>query len=250
MALCRFGLLRSCSHLQVSPLSLVALKPPGSILYDATQDRHSKTKLQHLNLMPLQCLNEGTKVTARATRFSTWRTGIISQPKTLPGIILESFHISPKFNASRDVQKYICPSRLLNNDVNLVILDNVTSITNYYDCPVSTIIDNMKMPSQEKSEISDGPGKNAPKMEAKIIMKIRHRKMKKHKLKKLRKRMYHLWRRHKLARRARRMKIYLKELEEIKKTGEVFNALEFVQQQIAKAKKGGYGLNRQDETKA
>ncbi|CAL1527248.1 unnamed protein product [Lymnaea stagnalis] len=141
-------------------------------------------------------------------------------------------------------QEYRCPSRLLQKFSELVILDKVTSINSCYKCPVPTgMIDSMKAPNIIKSEILEGPGKSLPMKEAKIIMRIRHKKMKKHKLKKLRKRMYFLWKKQRLARVAKRMAIYHKELEEIEKEGNTFDPETFVREQLLKAKKGGYTIN-------
>lgn len=142
-------------------------------------------------------------------------------------------------------KEYRCPSKLLQQFSELAILDMVTGINSCYKCPVPPgVTDSKKAPNVIKSEIMDGPGNSIqPMKEAKIIMKIRHKKMKKHKLKKLRKRMYFLWRKHRLARVAKRMAIYKKELEEIQKEGETFDPESFIREQLSKAKKGGYYIN-------
>lgn len=124
----------------------------------------------------------------------------------------------------------------------MAILDNTPATNFSYECPVAVpVIDNFA-PNLQKSEVME-PGQKPEAKEAKIIMRIRHKKMKKHKLRKLRKRMYFVWRKQKLARKAKRMAIYNKELEAIKATGENFDAEEFVRAQLAKARRGGYYRN-------
>jgi len=246
MAFCRLGFLRSSSHLQVSFLSLVAVKQNSPILFVATQGIQHERKPSQPHAISIQDLNA-----SYSSPYAAQKTSLISQPNSISAVILESFALDNSHlhcsGLSRDIQEYVCPSRHTNN-TNFVILDNIASIASFYDCPVSTVIDKIKAPTIQKVEILEGPGKSSPKMEAKIIMKIRHKKMKKHKLKKLRKRMYFLWSRQKRARKMKRLKIYFKELEEIKAKGENFNAEDFVREQIEKAKKGGYGINVLDSS--
>nr|KAI8737771.1 hypothetical protein BgiMline_025829 [Biomphalaria glabrata] len=164
---------------------------------------------------------------------------------------LDSHQVNARTTVSKEAasssqveQQYKCPSRLLEHFSQLVILDTATSLTTFYDCPVSSgFRDSLEAPTSRQDKVVDSPGISQPAKEAKIIMRIRHKKMKKHKLKKLRKRMYFLWSRQKKARKAKRLAKYYKELEEIKKTGEDFNAESFVKEQLLKARKGGFFIN-------
>lgn len=143
-------------------------------------------------------------------------------------------------------KEYRCPSRLVGHLTQLVILDKISAVKSFYDCPVANnIIGSVEAPTITKSEMIEEPGRSSPAKEAKIIsiMRIRHKKMKKHKLKKLRHRMYFLWSRQKRAKKAKRMKAYRQELEDIKKSGETFDAMAFIQEQLTKARKGGYSIN-------
>ncbi|CAG5136048.1 unnamed protein product [Candidula unifasciata] len=234
-----------CSRLPLSTLSFAAGKHVPS-LYLATQDSYADLKLTAKKVLPL-LHRIGHQYTGSNGQVPVQKIHPFCQAKTLSNVIFESPLTESEqmrfSNKSQSVDLYKCPSRHTEMFSNMIILDNVPSASSFYDCPESSLIDSLKAPTVEKSQISEKPGTTAPKMEAKIIMRIRHKKMKKHKLKKLRKRMYALWHRQKLARKAKRMKIYWKEIEEIKKSAEQFNAEEFVKEQIAKAKKGGFSVS-------
>ncbi|GFO35130.1 pyruvate dehydrogenase e1 beta subunit [Plakobranchus ocellatus] len=153
-------------------------------------------------------------------------------------VLLDTWQAS----SSAHVSEYKCPTRLLERLSQVAILDKTPGPNLAYICPVAVpVIDNVA-PDVGKSEVQEPVPQTAVK-EAKQILRIRHKKMKKHKLKKLRKRMYFLWKKQKQVRKAKRMAIYNKELEDIKSTGEQFNAEDFVRSQIAKAKRGGYYIN-------
>ena len=144
---------------------------------------------------------------------------------------------------STNITEYKCPATTLLEQLSqIAILDKTPTQNLSYECPVAVPVIENFAPDLEKSEILE-PGSKPVAKEAKMIMRIRHKKMKKHKLKKLRKRMYFLWKRQKQTRKAKRMTIYNKEIEGIKATGEEFNAEEFVRSQLAKARRGGYYIN-------
>ncbi|XP_005109126.1 uncharacterized protein LOC101847376 [Aplysia californica] len=143
--------------------------------------------------------------------------------------------------------EYQCPSRLLEHFSHLVVVDAVVERVSYV-CPNSPLpIQPMIAPNLHDTEVREPPGNSmlgeSPGKYAKHIMKIRHKKMKKHKLRKLRKRMYFVWKKARLARKAKRKAIYDRELEDIRKTGEQFEAEDFVREQLRKARRGGYFIN-------
>ncbi|RUS82994.1 hypothetical protein EGW08_009231 [Elysia chlorotica] len=144
---------------------------------------------------------------------------------------------------SSNITEYRLPATTILEQLSqLAILDRAPATSISYECPVAVpVVDNVA-PDLPKSEVVE-PGSTPEAKEAKMIMRIRHKKMKKHKLKKLRKRMYFLWRKQKQMRKAKRMTIYNKELEGIRSTGEQFDAEEFVRAQLAKARRGGYYIN-------
>ncbi|BFZ23298.1 hypothetical protein BsWGS_26337 [Bradybaena similaris] len=232
----------------ISSPPLPAIKHVPS-LYLATQDTPADVKQASKNAVPFQHLigHHKVKVIKSSGQVTLQKLQPACQAKRVSAVISDSFLTENgqlQFsNRSQGVELYKCPSRHPEEFTNMIILDNVASITSFYDCPVASVIENIKAPSVEKSQMIEQPGRDAPTMEAKIIMRIRHKKMKKHKLKKLKKRMYSRWRKERLARVAKRMKIYLKELADIKKSGDEFNAEEFVKEQLSKAKKGGYSVS-------
>ncbi|KAH9508692.1 hypothetical protein Btru_049649 [Bulinus truncatus] len=193
----------------------------------------------------LSFLRQRQQVNALHNSFPTASTSVIYwQTSYLSVNNREKESAKMSSPTDKNEQVYKCPSRLLQHFSDLVILDTATSLTTFYDCPVSSgFKDSMEAPTNKKDKVMDIPGINSPAKEAKLIMRIRHKKMKRHKLKKLRKRMYFLWSRQKKARKAKRMAKYYKELEEIKKTGDEFDAESFVKEQLAKARKGGFFIN-------
>ena len=86
------------------------------------------------------------------------------------------------------------------------------------------------------------------------LMRIRHKKMKKHKLKKLRRRMMFVYRRRKMLKAKKREKELVLIEKRWKSLASEFDADVFVQDNITNAKKGGWGIDilaeRQDKMNA
>merc|ERR1711923_48189 len=103
-------------------------------------------------------------------------------------------------------------------------------------------------PNLHDNEVSEPPQNNmSEETRAKHckfgIMKIRHLKMKKHKQKKLLKKMYFVWKKDKERKEARAKLAHLRDLAAIKKTGDDFDANSYVKEQLQKARRGGYAIN-------
>lgn len=173
------------------------------------------------------------------------------QPMTLPfnlispGVATTSLQLSQSAPVEKEYQ---CPSRLLEHFSQLVILDTVVDKTPLYDCPMSSGLGNpLIAPNVHDMEIIEPPPtnstNNSPDKLAKHILIIRHKKMKKHKRKKLAKKMRFVWAKFRMRRRARKAKRYKKMILAIRKTGTDFDAREFVENQLIKARKGGYSVN-------
>ncbi|XP_076472314.1 uncharacterized protein LOC143301803 isoform X2 [Babylonia areolata] len=148
---------------------------------------------------------------------------------------------------SRDHMEYVCPSEKSSALPELVILEQLPLTTPSYDLPqtsaiVSHIIDPASNSSAEISEPTSSETTNAPK-EARMIMKIRRKKMKRHLLKKFRKRMAFTLRKMKRDRRKKKEAVFQARLAKIKDWGESFNARDWVQQELDKARKGGFFIN-------
>lgn len=140
--------------------------------------------------------------------------------------------------------EYVCPSEKLSTLPSLVILEQLPHPAPY-DLPqtpniVSLIID----PASISAEISEpvAPNANTPK-EARQIMKIRRKKMKRHLLKKYRKRMVFTLRKIKKQKRKKKEAMFQAQLAKIKESGDVFSAMDWVQDHLDKARKGGFHIN-------
>lgn len=140
---------------------------------------------------------------------------------------------------------YICPSEKLTTTPQLIILEELRN-TAFYDLPqnpnlTSLIIDPEKCP--EKSEIIEpAVSINHPK-EAREIMKIRRRKMNRHLLKKFRKRMRFTLRKIKREKKKKKELAFQARLAGIREWGQNFSALSWVQEELDKARKGGFYIN-------
>jgi len=156
---------------------------------------------------------------------------------------------------SQENKEYICPSRLLEQFSELVILDKATTVTSSYDLPMTPALQQpIIAPNLHDNEVIEPPpGQLTEQSRAKHckfgIMKIRHLKMKKHKKKKLLKKMYFTWKRLKDRKDARELLAHNKELAAIEKTAHDFDADSYVRGQLAKARKGGYYVNIFDSSK-
>ena len=147
---------------------------------------------------------------------------------------------------SADHLQYICPSQKLSTMPDLVILE---------DSPFAVLLELPQAPAlissiinpachtmhSEISEPSHSPT-NAPK-EAREIMKIRRKKMKRHLLKKFRKRMAFTLRKMKRDRRKKKEAVFQARLASIKDWGDSFSARDWVQEELEKARKGGFYIN-------
>jgi len=113
----------------------------------------------------------------------------------------------------------------------------------------STLNEPLIAPNIHDNEVIEPPPNNSVSEDARAkhckfgIMKIRHLKMKKHKQKKLLKKMYFVWKKDKERKEARALAAHLRDLTAIKKTGDDFDANSYVKEQLQKARKGGYGIN-------
>jgi len=156
---------------------------------------------------------------------------------------------------SQENKEYICPSRLLEQFSELVILDKATTSTSSYDLPMIPALQQpIIAPNLHDNEVIEPPpGDLTEQSRAKHckfgIMKIRRLKMKKHKKKKLLKKMYFTWKRMKDRREARELIEHKKELAAIEKTGLDFDATSYVEGQLMKARRGGYYINVFDSSK-
>lgn len=233
-------------------LSLTALKEVHLGVCMPVQGVQNETALTSSNHSSIQRLARSKKLLERTAPIqpqkaafdSPKKSCFISHPESLSAVMHQClFQNTLQSSTFDDLRSYKCPSVDTGNDINLVILDNVASVTTSYECPVFSVIDNMKAPSIHKPQIIKEPGISSPMKEASIIMRIRHKKMKKHQRRKLLKRMYFVWKKEKLARKKKRMNLFYSELEEIKKAGDNFSAEDFVKEQLAKARKGGYSID-------
>ena len=114
-----------------------------------------------------------------------------------------------------------------------------------YDCPMSSRLNKQPViaPNIRDTEIAEPPVDSSADKYAVNMLRIRARKMRKHKLKKLRKRMFFRWKKIKDARRLRSNAAFEKELNAMKKTGDDFDPRAFVLEQLGKAREGGYKID-------
>lgn len=91
-------------------------------------------------------------------------------------------------------------------------------------------------PARGVPEVKDpvGPGRSQEKHAARLII-IRRKKMKKHKLRKLRKRMYYVWAKIRQRREARKEKAFIDEQLTRIDTSEDFKALEWVEDMLRRS---------------
>jgi len=164
---------------------------------------------------------------------------------TIPSILSAPFNqLSPPVHK----HQYILPTVDGKRVQKITILDPVLSHGQYI-LPTST-----KIIQEKVSPSMNNVHKKAPTIQNNNIRKeatkpkwglviIRHKKMKKHQLKKLRKRMYYTWKKEaEVKNRKKEKKMQLYE-EEWKKLGQSFDAESFVSERIDAAKKGGWGVN-------
>ncbi|XP_041377717.1 uncharacterized protein LOC121390072 [Gigantopelta aegis] len=145
--------------------------------------------------------------------------------------------------------EYVCPSN--KNTSNTIILDRAISQNTIIDCPtLPRIFHDISLPELKIHQIidpfphgKDGVDKTPPAIEARQILKIRRRKMNRHLLKKFRKRMAFTLRKQRLLMEKKKEAAFQAKLDVIRKSGEDFNALEFVQKELEMARKGGFQID-------
>ena len=143
--------------------------------------------------------------------------------------------------------QYVCPSEKLSTSPQLVIVEESPSGTASYELPqtpalVPFIIDPGSDSAQSEISEPTHPHANAPK-EARAIMKIRRKKMKRHLLKKFRKRMAFTLRKMKRDRKKKKEAVFQARLAGIKDWGDSFSASDWLQEELEKARRGGFYIN-------
>ena len=172
---------------------------------------------------------------------------------TLPAICdrLEQISFSIKASSNHDVQFsplqswmiYICPTIQLINGFTLIIADERNST--FYGVPHRNTISSLIEPSRSVPPNVDDPlnrVRNAVK-EARLIMKIRRKKMKKHKRRKLMKRMLFVFRKIRHNRLKKKEAAFQQKLGSIRESGENFDALLWVKEELDKARRGGFFID-------
>ncbi|XP_070207138.1 uncharacterized protein [Littorina saxatilis] len=142
--------------------------------------------------------------------------------------------------------EYICPSQKLSTLPDLTILEQTPGAVSY-DLPkipslISLIIDTPDRPGQSEVAEPENSQRNTPK-EARYIMKIRRRKMKRHLLKKFRKRMAFTLRKIRREQRRKKEAVFMARLANLKAWGDNFDAKEWAEEELNKARLGGFYIN-------
>ena len=145
--------------------------------------------------------------------------------------------------------EYVCPSNT--NTSSTIIVDQAVSQNVVVDCPtLPQTFHDISLPELRITEITDpvphskdNVDKTPPAKEARQIIKIRRRKMNRHLLKKFKKRMEFTLRKQKLLMKKKKEAVFQARLDTIKKSGVEFDALQFVQKELEKARKGGFQID-------
>ena len=88
------------------------------------------------------------------------------------------------------------------------------------------------------------PGVEQPmKYANSTTLRMKHKRMKKHQLRRLRQKYWAAFRKQRMQKEARKKKAFEAEIATIKKEGQDFNAEAFVKQKLAKAQQGGYMID-------
>lgn len=87
------------------------------------------------------------------------------------------------------------------------------------------------------------PGVDMPEKQASERMRIRHKKMKKHQLKRLRERTWPIIRKTRHLKHIKKMRLYNNKLETLRSYGSQFDAMDFIQSSVNKARKRGYFID-------
>lgn len=94
------------------------------------------------------------------------------------------------------------------------------------------------------------PGVEQPiKYANSTTLRMKHKRMKKHQLRRLRQRYWAEFRKQRMRKEARKKKAFEAEIAAIKKEGQDFNAEAFVKEKLAKAQQGGYMINILETTR-
>ena len=78
---------------------------------------------------------------------------------------------------------------------------------------------------------------------------MKHKRMKKHQLRRLRQRYWAEFRKKRMRKEARKRKAFEAEIAAVKKEGQDFDAEAYVKEKLAKAQQGGYMVNILETTK-
>lgn len=143
--------------------------------------------------------------------------------------------------------EYLCPSYWGYTPSHLLVPQQLLNSLTYYECPhTQSMINTISIPSTSSSlfDIAEPSClQNSISKLARLILKIRRKKMKRHLLKKFRKRMVFTLRKQLRERRSKKEALFLTKLQEIKKWGETFSAEKYVQEELEKARRGGFFIN-------
>jgi len=145
-------------------------------------------------------------------------------------------------------KEYQCPSRLLEHFSQLVILEPALNKAPSYELPV-TVHHPLIAPNLHDTEVVEPPLNDNVNEESRAkyckygMLEIRRLKMKKHRKRQLLKKFYFVWKKQHEKKEATLMMIHKKELSEMQKKADDFDAKKYVQDQLYKARRGGYYVN-------
>lgn len=180
------------------------------------------------------------------TKTANILTDSLLSPNSVPYLVSLHPARKPMLPLSK-IDAYICPSQLIHP---------APSISHLLLWQLSTGMKDSQYPStlqdfyQVEPDCSDFyPMVEEPKLqivvpkEARHIQKIRRKKMKRHLLKKFRKRMYFTLKKQRVARKKKKMAVFQARLDQIRNWGESFSAEAFVQEELEKARRGGFYIS-------
>lgn len=160
--------------------------------------------------------------------------------------------VSPYLLKSEMKSEYQCPSK---TKPHMEIFDIVNSTVDFYECPDSSKFDvDFILPTMQFfNDLDIGrecPGTDKPEMLAKRrkryemrILRIRARKMNRHKLEKFRKRMKYVFRKFKLRKVKRKQEKLKAEIEEMHAAVRSYDPLAVIKEEIALARRGGFRID-------
>lgn len=194
------------------------------------------------------CIDKGVSdmngLQAVSAKFS--RLSLCKGRADLSSSLAGSENLSLASWPSADHLQYICPSEKLSTLPDLVILEERPFTVSFELPQIPALIPFIIDPAHPsvQSEISEPTHShaNTPK-EARAILKIRRKKMKRHLLKKFRKRMAFALRKMKRDRRKKKEAVFQARLANIKEWGDSFSARNWAQEELEKARMGGFYIN-------